>query len=300
MSQTCTVDGCDRPVLDAYVCQACALDLERALGDVRWLNDQLDVVLTRQTAKPERVGGTSTEQALPYDPRATEARWVLANTVTTWARVVEEEHNEANPPIGPTHAVCHDRSCAQIRGVHPPNIGGIGILAAWLSSYAGWLRTHAAGADAVEEVLSCVGAARRLVDVRPERWYAGPCEGPEGERCGHDLYARPNAAHVTCPACGSRWETQARRDALLKAAWDHLGTASEVSALCRAMLGQLVTVDMIRGYVRRGVIAAHGSGLDRRGRMVALYRIGDVIDTAQRVKYDEREERATRRAGRTA
>jgi hypothetical protein len=244
---------------------------------VRWLDEQLDVVLTRQTAKPEHIGGTSSEQALPYDPRATEVRWVLANTVTTWARVVSEEASATLPTLG-----------------------GLGILATWLSSYAGWLRTHAAGHEAVEEVLSAVASARRLVDVRPERWYAGPCDGPDGQGCGHDLYARPGASHVVCQACGERHETQARRDSLLEAARDHLGTAREVSALCRAMLGQLVSEDMIRGYVRRGVIAAHGSGVDKRGRTVALYRIGDVIDAATRARFDEREERATRRAGRTA
>ena len=277
---TCTVDGCDRPALDAYVCQACAIDLERALADVRWLDEQLDIVLTKQTSGAASIGFTKhpgREQPLPYDPRATEVRWVLANTVTTWARVVAEE-----------------------RPANLPTIGGVGILAAWLASYSGWLRQHQAADQAVEEVLSAVAAARRLVDVRPERWYAGPCQGQDGEGCGHDLYARPNATHVTCPACGSRYEAANRRDDLLAAARDHLGSASEVSALCRAMLGQLVTQDMIRGYVRRGSLAAHGSGIDRRGRTVALYRIGDVIDAATRVKFDDREARATRRAGRPA
>lgn len=291
----CAVNGCDRPVSDAYVCTPCSLDLERALGDVRWLLEQLDVVLTRQTAKEG--GGYvtgSSEQPIPYDLRASDARETLVNLVLTWARLVEDEHNEDEPPIGPAHEVCWHDSCSRIRGVHMPVFGGVGIIAAWLSSFSGWIRTHVAGADAVDEILAAVNAARKIIDIRPERWYAGPCTT---DGCGHDLYANPTAQAITCPACGERFDVAERRAFLIASAHDHLGTAREISALCSGY-GEAVSVGMIDGYVRRGKIAAKGSVLDKRGRTAATYRVGDVLDAAKDAQYDEREMRATKRASR--
>lgn len=266
---TCTVDGCGRPALDAYVCQACALDLERALGDVRWLDEQLDIVLTKQTSGAASIGFTKhpgREQPLPYDPRATEVRWVLANTVMTWARVVAEENPKARLPT----------------------VGGIGILAAWLASYSGWLRQHQAADQAVEEVLAAVAAARRLVDVRPERWYAGPCP-----QCSHDLYAGMSARVIECPACGECVDSVTRREYLLTQARDHSATIRECVGLFRGT----VTRDQVKGWVRRGKVIASGSTMVD-GRAVATYRIGDLLAVSEEERDDEGEQRATKRAGR--
>jgi hypothetical protein len=255
-------------VSDAYVCTPCSIDLERALGDVRWLLDQLDIVLTRQTAKSE--GGYvtgSSEQPMPYDVRASDAKDALVNLVLTWARLVAEE-----------------------RPATLPMIGGVGITAAWLSSYAGWLRTHAAGADAVSEILAAVNAARRVIDVRPEKLYAGPCTT---DGCGHDLYAERTAQAITCPACGERFDVAERRAFLLESARDHLGTVREVVGLFRGT----VTVDQLKGWVRRGKVSAHGSTVVN-GRTVATYRVGDVMDAENGERFDEREQKATMRAGR--
>ena len=284
----CTVNGCGKPVDDSYVCQGCTLDLERELGDVRWLDGQLDVVLTKQTARPLfRDGGRSSEgkdaredgddpdggitaKPLPYDPRATEARWVLTNTVTTWARMVGEEKNATLPTIG-----------------------GVGILAAWLASYSDVLRQLDQG-EAVGDLLAAVRSVRRLVDIRPERVYAGPCDG-NGEACGQDLYSRPGAPRITCPACGARYDAAERRTYLLEAARDHLGTVREVVSL----FAGAVTTGQMKGWAARGKITAHGSTVVR-GRVVATYRVGDVEDAANGERFDEREQRATRRAGRSA
>lgn len=333
------VDGCDRPVGDAYVCQPCTIELEDALADVTWLLGELDVILARQSVTGERAGGPSAEKPLPYDPRATEARWVLVNTITTWARLVDEENPNATLPTAPPKPprmigpICCYRhaSCRAIQDGDPdaPPVR-IGLLAAWLASWSGFLRGHQAGHEAVEEIKAATGAVRRIVDVKPARWYAGPCGGDlrehdgttcdcschthpttpcdvaggcgsewdSGQRCTHDLYVKPKATTATCPACGALHQVDERREWLMESARDHLATVTEASALCRPMLGELVTRDMIKGYVRRGKIAPHGSTVDRRGREVALYRIGDVIEAANDARFDEREQRATRKAGR--
>lgn len=269
----CLVDGCGRPVSDADVCSDCGDRLEKALGNVRWLLHELDLVITRQTAKAEHVGGASREQPLVFSAEASDLRWALVNTVTTWARLVAEEKPATLPR------------------------GDAGLAAAWLTGHVEWLRHHRAANEAVEEITSVIRRCLRAIDVAPARLYAGPCsiENPD-EPCGHDLYADPMSAVVTCPACGKRYDVTERKAWLMETARDHLASANEASALCYKLLGDLVTTAMIRGYVRRGRLAQHGARMDG-SREVALYRIGDVIDAAQAARWDEREQRATRKAG---
>lgn len=270
-----TCPTCDRPVTDATVCADCAHRLEVALGDVRWLLHQLDVTATRRGSRAERVGGPSATQPLPYAPWPADLRWALANTVTTWARVVEEERPARLPS------------------------GDAGLVAAWLTGHVEWLRHHSAADQAVDEITAVVGRAWRLLDTRPERIYAGPCSVEDGPGvCGVDLYADPLSAVVTCGGCGRRYDVAERKAWLIETARDHLATASEASRLCWTMLGDLVTTAMIRGYERRGRLAAHGARSDG-GREVAVYRIGDVIDAAQAARWDDRERRETRKAGAT-
>ena len=291
---------CEHPVTDADVCSDCARTCGVALGEVRWLLHELDLARTRQTAKSEHVGGRSASSPLPFAWNPADLRWALENTVTTWTRVVEREQPADLPrgpvrhrgdALGPYCEDCAHASCAAMRYWLPIDTG---LLAAWLTGHVEWLRHHPAGHEAIDEITAVVRRAKSAIDVRPARLYAGPCStpDPEGKPCGHDLYADPMSAVVTCPACGERYDVAERKAWLVEAARDHLATASEASRLCWTMLGDLVTTAMIRGYVRRGKLASHA---ERDG--AALYRIGDVIDAANAARYDEREQRATRRAG---
>jgi hypothetical protein len=299
----CQVDGCGRPVTDAYVCSDCSARLEKALGNVRWLLHELDLVITRQTAKAEHVGGASREQPLAFSAEASDLRWALVNTVTTWARVVATERPvdlPTKPPrhrgevLGPYCEDCEHETCARMRYRPPVDPG---LVAAWMTGQVEWLRHHRAGNEAVEEITSVIRRALRAIDVAPARLYAGPCSiDTPSEPCGQDLYADPMSAVVTCPACGKRYDVTERKAWLMEAARDHLATANEASALCYKLLGDLVTTAMIRGYVHRGKLAPHGKRMEG-SRDVALYRIGDVIDVASAARWDEREQRATRKAG---
>jgi hypothetical protein len=271
----CHVDGCGRPVTDAYVCTDCATRAERALGEVNWLLHELDLVLTRQTARSEHVGGHSPDRPLAFAWDAADLRWALENTVTTWARVILTEKPKVSDPSGLS----------------------TGLVAAWMTGQVEWLRHHPAGHEAVDEITACVAKATRAVDVRPARIYAGPCTAANGDRqCGHDLYADPSSAVVTCPACRARYDVAERRAWLMDSARDHLATAREASRLCWTLLGDLVTTAMIRGYVHRGKLAPHGKRVEG-GKEAALFRIGDVIDVATRARWDEDEQRKTRKAG---
>lgn len=89
----CAVEGCDRPVPDSYVCTGCAFRLEKALGNVSAFADELDTVLARQTRYEEHSERTNGGRVTPlfFDDRASEAGWVLRNTLSTWVRLVAEE-----------------------------------------------------------------------------------------------------------------------------------------------------------------------------------------------------------------
>lgn len=88
----CATETCDRPVRDTTVCVSCLRELEQALGDMTALAEELDTTLSRQTAMGDRSGGSpSAIKPLPYDPRASEALWVLRNTLVGWVRELSEE-----------------------------------------------------------------------------------------------------------------------------------------------------------------------------------------------------------------
>lgn len=98
MTATC---GCGQPITDAHLCTRCTNRLRRDLHTVPDLVAELDTVLARDTAYAEHHGGASADKPLPIDTRASEASWVLRNTLTTWARILHDER--AVPLPTPRH-----------------------------------------------------------------------------------------------------------------------------------------------------------------------------------------------------
>jgi hypothetical protein len=245
----------------SQICGACAGQLVRALHDVPFLAAQLRVSLSRQASRT--VGGGSTVIPLPYGERASEAAWVLRSTLVGWVQVLAERDSGSFGPFCPQ---CEHVSCGIIRlGPWPDDT--LQAMARWL-----WLRherltRHPAADEAHDEITSAVRQAERAIDRHAERWYAGPCV------CTEDIYARPGAAMVTCPACGSQYDVAERRGYLLEAAEDTLAGATLI-AQALTSLGQPVTPDRVWKWAQRGRIVAHGT--DLRGR--PLYRVGDVIE----------------------
>src|SRR3954469_11779790 len=91
----CPVATCDRPRPgNAHICGACAGQLERDLGDIPGLVDQLDVTLSRQASGG---AGGGSERPLPFDPRASEALDGLRTTLVGWTRVLLEAYEEDGP-----------------------------------------------------------------------------------------------------------------------------------------------------------------------------------------------------------
>jgi hypothetical protein len=127
---------------------------------------------------------------------------------------------------------------------------------------------------------------RRMIDRAPDKIYLGQCGFEiDGEACPQDLYVLPSRDSVHCPTCGSDWDTQARREHLLRVVEDQLDTATDIS---RALspLHQPVTASMIRGYARRGKLASYAPH-PRDKRALPRYRTGDVLDLLHSTKSEE-------------
>ncbi|HEX6938705.1 MAG TPA: hypothetical protein VF158_04790, partial [Longimicrobiales bacterium] len=211
MSRTpCPVETCDRPMPGSRViCGACEADIARALNAVPGLTADLDVTLARQTSRT--TVGRSAVVPLPFDPRASEAAWVLRSALAGWVRQLQEHRPEPWPADTPQD------------------------MAAWLSARLQRLVRHPAAPEAHGEITEAVRAAQRVVDRPQERRFAGYCD------CGAALYARPGAATVRCRHCDADpYQVATLREQMLQQAEDVLATATEI-ARAVTRLGHPVT-----------------------------------------------------------
>lgn len=205
---------CGRPIADnATLCAGCTGRLERDLGDVPALADELVTVLTRQTRYGAGNGGSrSAERPLPFDPRASEVAGLLKGALVGVVRVVMEERGEA---------------------VGEPEGDDSAALAEWLVVHVEWLRHHPAGDELVDEVTYAVSRVRGVVDRPPDQWFVGVClhESDEGVVCRGSLYADPRHTLARCRACGSESDAAETRDRLEESMWDQLLTPAEMASM---------------------------------------------------------------------
>lgn len=205
---------------------------------------------------------------------------------------------------------------------------GCDYLLGWLD----WLRASPAGLECLRQVLDVEMALGRLVDRPRDRWYAGVCSAEldlphdgatcscychdgigyecevaggcglewHGPECSEHLYAKAEDGDVECPACGTVWPVQERRDFMLAAAENELAPASLIARAVTLLsdysndAGRLH--DRIRKWAERNRIAAMThERIDGRER--PLYRIGAVLDL---LAEDARqaEEKAARKSAR--
>lgn len=253
---------CGRPVADqAYLCDRETRMLAVDLAEVPGLEPELEVTLSRQDRVGESGGGGVTkrsEEPLPYSAVASEAGYVLTNTLTTWVRHVAGE-----------------------RGIPGPQGGPVATVAArWLLGHVQWLRHRPEAAEAYGEITSAVGMVRLVIDRHGSRLYAGPCTTPgdNGVPCAADLETRPGARLIRCRACGAEHDAQHRRDWLLQSAERQLLTATELSRALPLLLGRELNVNTIRTWANppNQRLVAHGATIEGW----PLYQVGEVITLA--------------------
>lgn len=246
---------CDRPVNSGTVCSHCTGTALRILEAVPGLVKELRVTLTRRSKR----GGvpavpavpaarTSSEQPLPFDVGASNVLSTLDSILWRWTSYV-----------------------SSITGV-PWRQGSASRCAGFLSrpERLELLRQCEGGGTFVADLLDWYAEATRVVDLPPERVYAGPCD-----LCGNDLYAIPGAVTMRCDSigCDGTYDVSQRRAWLLGAVSDRLATTTEI---CTALtsLSTPVTPNVIRGLVYRGRIVAKGTDSHHH----PLYRVGDVME----------------------
>lgn len=205
--QTC---NCGQPTRDnGYVCDDDLGNLARALGEVPWVVEQLEVTLTKARGVDYTTlgGAASSEVALPLDVRAFEASGALRAALVTWVRFCDEE------------SVRHQSPKSEL----PTD--DLVAMSRWLLWRVDGLGLNDLGWDAVSEITRAIGRCRMVIDRPAEKRYAGPCE------CGRDLYAKPGARVTKCRSCEREYDVEEMRDWMRKATEGRLVTALEGSTL---------------------------------------------------------------------
>lgn len=238
---------------EAYVCDECLSDLARALGDVPWLVEQLDITLTKARGVDYAAmgGSPSSEKPLMLPFAAYEAANGLRRALVTWIRFCDEESVRNQSPKAGLPA------------------DTLQAMSAWLLWRVDGLGLSDLGSDAVSEITRAVGRARMVIDRPAERRYAGPCE------CGRDLYSKPGAKLTKCKGCEREYDVEAMLKWMRAGVLGRLVTAREGSTLLSRF--DLPTAQKtIDSWHERKRLVDHGRSAE--GRL--LYLIDDLISLA--------------------
>lgn len=229
-----TVCNCGKPTRDqAYTCDDCLSRLTKALAEIPWLAGELETTIQQQRGIDYRAlgGAPSNEKPMPYNLPAAEARRTLRTAMHTAVRFCTEEH------------IRHQSSS------NAAPVDSLESLSRWLMWRVDGLGFSDMGWVFANDIVEASGRCRHLVDRKPERRYAGPCE------CGRDLYHKPGAVQVQCKDCERTYDV------------------GELMTWMRSqVLGRLVTVQ--EGATLLGRFALETPkrviyGWEERGRLVA-------------------------------
>lgn len=247
MTTTGLCPCCLAPQDQGLACATCTGRIEQELRAIPELVRELDVTLSKQ----DRIGtsgksgkGTAHLKA-PVNLGALQARAYLYDILIPWAYALG-----GNPPVDSTHA------------------------ASVILYHIDAVRWHQQVGLLLEQLTTATRQARQVIDRPAERRYLGQCAVPlaeftEEERpCDGELYARPDATDVRCPACAITHDVADRRTWLLQQAADMQFTVRGAAQLIGSHHGRPVTEDRIRGYIRR----------DKLTLTDGTFRLGALLD----------------------
>lgn len=285
---SCPIDG--KPLANnAAICTDCTDTIDRALGDLDALLEDLDTALSRQSRKrPARGNPVRDDRPLPYDVGASRAASTLKAVLVGWARLVSDERpsrrrmtRRGKPLVwldgqqrwehlDHTPLTCRDSSSS---------------IAGWLLHHVTWLSRHDAAADAYSEIVGAVNNIRRTIDIAPDATYIGPCYAlVDGVECDETLYAIEGRDTVHCRTCGTTWDARARTLETLA----HAATvAQDATTLSRsfALKGIALDTDRIKKWGQRGHLTRAGTSprghptyiVAHVARLVQLYEAGQKL-----------------------
>jgi hypothetical protein len=249
---TCAT-GCGRPTRDTLLlCNGCLWALECDLGDVAWLDEQLELVLSRLAVVGEHNGGRSAETPMPVHPGALKARSDLRVVLVGWVRDFAE---------GTTH--------------WPEDT--LTAMAGWLLKRINRIAVHPAAEDIHGEIVGAVRFAARVIDLPANRttFPVGPCPelGCQGEIRAYIPAQPERPARMECSACETRWEPHQ----WLRAGRRILARKGEAIGYVDVQVAaqSMGVVDRtIRRWVETGRLANHG---DERRILVDLAELERVV-----------------------
>jgi hypothetical protein len=240
---TCPIDGRPTPN-NMVICPTCEETLDRNLGELDALLEDLDVALTRQARKRPTSGtGERDDRPLPFELGASKAAGELKAVLVGWARLVSEERE--------VDLTCRDTSQS---------------IASWLMHHTHWLACHPAAADAWCEIITAVNTIRRVIDSPETKRFIGPCGYVfEGVECTDTLWAVDGSETARCRTCGTIWDA---RERMLDALANATRVAQDATTLSRSFTLRGIAIDSlrIRNWARptRGLLTAHG--ISERGK----------------------------------
>lgn len=230
--------ACGKPTRDNYVlCDDCTDTLERTLGDVAGVVEEVEVTMTRQRSAPIVSGPPSATTGLPWHDKAAVALRNLHNLLVLWVRLCDEEGVGTGPTDLPA-----DKPAA---------------LAGWLLHRVHGLARHDAAVEALDEITDAVAECEHIVFwKRKNRNYLGTCgqrvEDEDGvtllDACPGDVYADEGAQVGTCQECGQGVTVVVRQGEMNRELDDRLCTASEL-----ARLAVILGLDAPRDRVRKQI-----------------------------------------------
>lgn len=263
---------CDRPTRDAaYGCDHCGDALARALGDIPWLDEELEVTITRQRGIDyRRSGGTGTqkpsERPMPGNWGASEARGHLKSLLVSWALLCHEEGVRSSDP----------------RDGLPDD--DLSAISRWLLWRVDGLMLHEAAGDVVNEITAAVTQCHRLIDRAPDRQYLGDCRETD---CLGRLFARPGGELARCDSCYTTSSAAEIRKRMLEELDDRLCTAAEIARLS-TYLGLKADREQVRKRIntwhKRDQIESHAAFSDD-----PAFRFGEVYAKLAADEYRTKE-----------
>jgi hypothetical protein len=318
-SPLCCSQDCPNPSPDGFVCRSCAGELRRNLRVIPEVMGDLLITYTRQDVGDRSPGGGgSDEPPLLFRPEAAEVGRDLHAVLTVWTAHImgrlgldlAELRATSRPdirtvPIGPARPPVPGQRTVPAPWWREDSPGGRFPdndsleLALWLERHTETVRTDERAGELVDEIADAVARARRATDRPGSRIYLGSCDCSIDAGRAIDLYARPDAARVTCRNCETVWDVDYRRSWLLERSADVLVTPEVATRALPSLLGYDLTPDLLRRlHAREGLERYPPARTDPHRRY--RYRIGDIVDAVQARAATAERRREGKRAARVS
>lgn len=298
-----------------YACPHCVAEL---VDDLTAAADHLEHIDDKRARRGSRLwigySSPSAETALPYDARVSRVLDPIRNALTTWARLIIDEHQcrdlpepadtrhiqraqaeldawakvtaEATAPgvqafmIGLREDIADARRQARLRN--------LAAVARWVARHADWVATRPWAEELLGEVRGARASLDALMDNPPERYPLGEC-GHEvvGTTCMHPLTATIDARTVTCPHCGWEHDVAERRLAALKASDDLVVTVVEAERLLRVVGHEVKRRDLWALIRHFGITPALTVKVPGATKPSSVYRLGHLREAAEQMADDD-------------